>query len=51
MDVNLISLIEKYGSDDNKCREYLETLKWMGNDQMPSLRIGEDKPHKEARSI
>jgi predicted RNA-binding Zn-ribbon protein involved in translation (DUF1610 family) len=41
MDVNLISLIEKYGSDDSKCREYLETLKWMGKIKCP--RCGSDK--------
>lgn len=41
MDVNLISLIEKYGNDDNKCREYLETLKWMGTIKCP--RCGSEK--------
>jgi transposase-like protein len=41
MDVNLISLIEKYGSDDSKCREYLETLKWMGKTKCP--RCGSEK--------
>ncbi|MGO9373004.1 MAG: IS1595 family transposase [Syntrophobacteraceae bacterium] len=41
MDVNLINLIEKYGSDDNKCREYLETLKWMGVVRCP--RCGSEK--------
>jgi len=41
MDVNLISLIEKYGSDDNKCRRYLETLRWMGKPKCP--RCGSEK--------
>jgi transposase-like protein len=41
VDVNLISLIEKYGSDDSKCREYLETLKWMGAIKCP--RCGSEK--------
>ncbi len=28
MDVNLISLIEQFGANDEKCRKYLEHLRW-----------------------
>ena len=41
MDVNLISLIEKYGSDDDKCRKYLESLKWQNGVKCP--RCGSEK--------
>ncbi len=40
MEVNLINLIERY-SDENKCREYLEALKW--HDGVKCPRCGSEK--------
>lgn len=40
MEVNLVNLIERY-SDDKKCRQYLEALKWHGGIKCP--RCGSDK--------
>lgn len=40
MDVNLISLVERY-SDESKCRTYLESLKWQDSVKCP--RCGSDK--------
>jgi transposase-like protein len=47
MDVNLISLVERY-SDESKCRNYLESLKWQNGVKCP--RCGSDKvSHIEQR--
>ena len=40
MEVNLVNLIESY-SDDKKCRQYLEALKWHEGVKCP--RCGSDK--------
>jgi transposase-like protein len=41
MNENLISLIEKYKGDDNKCRKYFESLKWPEGVKCP--RCGSNK--------
>src|SRR4051812_24989074 len=40
METNLVNLIEQYGNDD-KCRQYLEELRWGGKPVCP--RCGEQK--------
>ncbi len=40
MEVNLINLIERY-SDESKCRQYLEALKWQEGVKCP--RCGSEK--------
>lgn len=41
MDISLIDLVEQYKGDENKCRSYLEALKWPDGIKCP--RCGSDR--------
>ena len=48
-EINLTKLIERSYSEE-RCRAYLEGLRWPEGEILSSLRLGQNLPHKDARA-
>lgn len=46
MDVNLVDLVDRFGASDEKCRDYLEALRWPNGVECPRCGSGVSRIHE-----